>query len=562
MRANIPDLDKLLAEKGGHINAAAYCRVSTDSEEQLTSFKNQQAYFSELFEGNNSVTLIKVYADEGLSGTTLNKRAAFQEMLESAYSGEIDLIVMKEVSRFARNTADFHTIINKLRNSRVAVAFLNTSYNTLYMSAGDIAALSIASVIAEMESRNTSERVKWGQRQQMAKGVVFGRREMLGYRIDGTEMTIVPEEADVVRLIFSMFVNEGNGTSVIANKLHDMGIPSFRHKRWTNTVILRVLRNEKYVGDLCQQKTFTPDCLSHAKKYNRGQVEKVYIRDHHEPIIDRKTWDLAQAELARRSPSEEEKKKYSNRYWCSGKLTCGECGATFVNRKHTKARAEKAKGDYLAWRCGEAAQHGARKQLPTGEWQGCCAPSVNNKVLLAAVGFVMKLLQQDNKALIDSLRKELAAVFKESDTVKSVDYTAKIEEVEGLKRKAVDLCLKGIITENELSDQKAYYDRQISEYRQKQAAVKKQEQMVREYEGRLNDCIKAVKTMLDYDSPDDTVCGRLLERIVVYKDNRLSVKLNNLPYTFDLRYQTSGKLDKFRVDFTLAESGIHIEQFS
>ena len=558
MKVNIPDLEKMLENKGGHLNAAAYCRVSTDKEEQLSSFKNQKEYFSTLFDGDDRITLVKVYADEGLSGTTLRKREAFQEMIDSAYNGDIDLIVIKEVSRFARNIADFHTIINNLRKHQVAVVFLNTSYNTLYMSSGDLIGLSVTSVIAEAESRTTSERVKFGQRRQMEKGVVFGRREMLGYRINGTEMTIVPEEAEVVRLIFNMYVNEGMGTTVIANTLHKMGIPSFRGKRWQNTVILRILKNEKYVGDLCQQKTYTPDCLSHAKKYNTGQLETVYIRDHHEPIIDLETWDKAQLELKRRAPSEEEKKKYSNRYWCSGKFKCGECGAAFVNRKHTKERAAKSKGEYLAWRCGEAAQHGARKRLPTGEYQGCSAPSVNNKVLLAGVGFVLKLIQINKNDIISGLQTEIEEVLSANNGSASVDFSAEIAEYETLKRKAIDLLVRGVITEDELADQKAYYDEKIAELMSRQSAVQERELKVKEDKRRLESCIKTVKSMLDFNEPNELVCGKLLEKITVCKDNRLIIKLNILPYTFELLYKTSGRLDNYRVGFELAENGIKL----
>ena len=152
--------------------------------------------------------------------------------------------------------------------------------------------LAIMSSIAQEESRKTSERVKWGQKRQMEQGVVFGR-SMLGYDVDGGKMTINEEGAKVVRLIFHKFVNEGKGTHVIARELREEGISPMRVKEWSNTVILRVIRNEKYCGDLVQKKTYTPDFLSHEKKYNRGQEEFVIIKDHHEPIISRELFDEA-----------------------------------------------------------------------------------------------------------------------------------------------------------------------------------------------------------------------------------------------------------------------------
>ena len=165
--------------------------------------------------------------------------------------------------------------------------------------------LAIMSSIAQEESRKTSERVKWGQKRQMEQGVVFGR-SMLGYDVEGGKMTINEEGAKVVRLIFHKFVNEGKGTHVIARELREEGISPMRVKEWSNTVILRVIRNEKYCGDLVQKKTYTPDFLSHEKKYNRGQEEFVIIKDHHEPIISRELFDEANRILDAKSLSQEE----------------------------------------------------------------------------------------------------------------------------------------------------------------------------------------------------------------------------------------------------------------
>ena len=163
--------------------------------------------------------------------------------------------------------------------------------------------LAIMSSIAQEESRKTSERVKWGQKRQMEQGVVFGR-SMLGYDVEGGKMTINRDGAKVVRLIFHKFVNEGKGTHVIARELREEGINPMRVKEWSNTVILRVIRNEKYCGDLVQKKTYTPDFLSHEKKYNRGQEEFVIIKDHHEPIISRELFDEANRILDAKSLSQ------------------------------------------------------------------------------------------------------------------------------------------------------------------------------------------------------------------------------------------------------------------
>lgn len=164
--------------------------------------------------------------------------------------------------------------------------------------------LAIMSSIAQEESRKTSERVKWGQKRQMEQGVVFGR-SMLGYDVKDGKMTINEDGAKIVRLIFRKFVDEGKGTHVIARELREEGINPMRVKEWSNTVILRVIRNEKYCGDLVQKKTYTPDFLSHEKKYNRGQEEFVILKDHHEPIISRELFDKANRILDAKSLSQE-----------------------------------------------------------------------------------------------------------------------------------------------------------------------------------------------------------------------------------------------------------------
>ena len=168
--------------------------------------------------------------------------------------------------------------------------------------------LAIMSSIAQEESRKTSERVKWGQKRQMEQGVVFGR-SMLGFDVKNGKMTINEEGAKIVRLIFHKFVDEGKGTHVIARELREEGINPMRVKEWQNTVILRVIRNEKYCGDLVQKKTYTPDFLSHEKKYNRGQEEFVIIKDHHEPIISRELFEKANRILDAKSLSPEGKAK-------------------------------------------------------------------------------------------------------------------------------------------------------------------------------------------------------------------------------------------------------------
>ena len=279
------------------LRVAAYCRVSTDSRDQANSFASQQTFFRSYIEKHREWTLCGIFADSGASGTSTSKRPEFLRLMEHAQQGAVDLIITKEISRFARNTLDSIYYTRTLRRLGVGVIFLSDGINTLE---GDAELrLAILSSLAQEESRRTSERGKWGQRRRMEQGVVFGR-SMLGYDVRGGVMTVNPEGAEVVRRIFSKFLDEGKGVWRIARELDEEGVRPMRAEKWNRSVVLRILRNEKYCGDLVQQKTCTPDFLTHEKKANHGQEEFVILRGHHEPIISRERFERANTLLDER----------------------------------------------------------------------------------------------------------------------------------------------------------------------------------------------------------------------------------------------------------------------
>lgn len=280
------------------LRVAAYCRVSTDREDQANSFENQRRYFMACIERNPGWVLQHIYADEGISGTSTKKRRQFNAMIAAARAGEIDLILTKEVSRFARNTLDTLTYTRELCRRGVGVLFLIDNIDTRQQD-GELR-LTIMSSIAQEESRKTSQRVKWGQTRRMEQGVVFGG-SLLGYDVRDGQMTLNPAGAETVRLIFHKCLQEHKSAAVIAGELRAARIPSSRGcVKWSAATVWKILKNEKYCGDLVQKKTYTPDYLTHEKRYNRGQERFVVIRDHHVPIIDRDTWEAVQRELTGR----------------------------------------------------------------------------------------------------------------------------------------------------------------------------------------------------------------------------------------------------------------------
>ena len=271
---------------------------------------------------------VGVYYDNGYSGTNTDNRIGFKNMLKDCAKGKIDFIVTKSVSRFARNTIDTLNYVRKLKESNIGIYFEEENINTLDMN-GELL-LTILSSISQQESLNLSNHVNYGTRMKMQRGEPCGTVKCYGYNYDNETgiMTINEEEAKVIRMIVKWYL-EGDGTSKIANRLNDMGIPSSKNmtKVWRNESITRILKNEKIKGDLLIGKYYTPDPLSHKRKRNNGAKDMYYVHNHHEPIISKEEWKKIMEEMERRSNKYNNNKEqtYLNRYGMSGKLKCGYC---------------------------------------------------------------------------------------------------------------------------------------------------------------------------------------------------------------------------------------------
>jgi len=513
--------------------------VSTDKDDQANSLENQIVYYSEFVKRFDNWTLGDVYYDEGITGTSIKKRDGFNRMIQDAVSGKIKLIITKEVSRFARNTVDALKYTRKLNEYGVGVYFVNDNINTLD-SEGELR-LTLMAALAQEESRKTSERVKWGQKRQMEKGVVFGR-DMLGYRVKNGKLFLQADEAEVVKLIFHKYLNEGKGTFIIAKELLSCGIKPVRSREWSNTMILKILRNEKYVGDLLQKKTFTPDYLTHAKKYNRGQEEQVYIKDHHEPIIDRDTWDKTQAELARRSPTEEQKVKYFNRYWSSGKVDCGECGQRFISCPRNYKSGER----YRAWRCHAAANKGVKKIDDFGNMVGCDSKSINDRSLATCVQYAIKFIQNNKDELVKEMLDELAIVSANTEPIDTTALTAKLSDLQAKKRRAIDLVLEGIISKEELKEQTQHYDLEMSDLTKRLAEIQNVNLLQENQVVNLQSYVSEIENIMGFGCENMELYRELVDKITIYKDNILDVKLKCIPCALKIQYHTEGRKGNFK----------------
>lgn len=524
------------------LRVAAYCRVSTDKDDQANSLISQRKYFVNYITCHDDWVLNDIYFDEGISGTQTRKRAGFNAMIEEAMQGGIDLILTKEVCRFARNTVDTLSYTRKLKDKGIGVIFTIDNIDTRD-SDGELR-LTIMASIAQEESRKTSERVKWGQKRRMEQGIVFGR-DLIGYTVQNGELAINEEEAPIVRAIFYKYTNEGKGTHVIARELLEEGLRPKRVKLWSNTVILRVLRNEKYVGDLCQKKTYTPNYLTHAKKYNRGNEEMVYLKDHHEPIIDRDLWNRTQEELMRRSPSEGEKSRHSNRYWCSGKLYCGLCGRRFVSRTKKLKNGEI----YRAWRCYAAANHGAGKVSDTGEKIGCENGSMNERALLACVHYCVCLLQMDLKDLKKEILQEIKAV-KGSVEKKPVSMCIreKMDNLNIKKRKAIDFMLDGLISKPDFQEQVKWYEEQLAELAAMLDNVQKENKLLSKQMSGEVQYMTALDEIMTFDEINSSLYREILDKIVICPGNVVEVWLKCVPFGMKLTIHSYGRTKAYTTE--------------
>ncbi|ORU01507.1 Phage integrase (Site-specific recombinase) [Anaerovibrio sp. JC8] len=305
---------------------AAYARVSTDNEEQLTSYNAQVSYYSEYIKANAEWDFAGVYTDEGISGTSTKNRDGFNSMIADAMNGRIDLILTKSVSRFARNTVDTLTTVRKLRDRGVEVYFEKENIHTLDAK-GELL-ITIMSSLAQEESRSISENVKWGQRKGYADGKVsLGYSRFLGYDKgpDGT-LVVNEEQAKTVKLIYKLYLS-GLSLKAIGEELMNRGLKSPSGKeKWHKNTIMSILTNEKYKGDALLQKTYSTDFLSKKRIKNRGEVQQYYVENDHEAIIEPEMYDLVQREIARRA---EGGNKFSSSNIFSGRIKCGCCGSWF-----------------------------------------------------------------------------------------------------------------------------------------------------------------------------------------------------------------------------------------
>ena len=388
------------------LRVAAYCRVSTKQEEQLHSYETQVKHYTERIQAENGWILEGIYADKGITGTSYKKRDEFNRMIRRCKQGKIDMIIVKSIARFARNTVDCLKFVRMLNDLNVVVYFEEQGIYSNQPGAEFY--ITIYGSIAQSESENISANVKWGKARSAKEGnVPFHYKNFLGYRKGAdSKPEIDPEEAETIRFIYERFL-AGDSLSGIAQKLNDLQVPTPSGKGlWQNSTIQSILSNEKYVGDVLMQKTFQQDCISRKTIRNTGQRTMYLVPDHHEAIIDRKTYNAVQTELARRNALKGNTQKstsgrscYTPKYALSDRLICGECG-TLYRRCTWVNRGKK----HIVWRCISRFDYGKKYCHDS--------PSVDEQQLQQTILRAINSIMSEKPALVRQVTENLQVVIR------------------------------------------------------------------------------------------------------------------------------------------------------
>ena len=404
---------------------AAYCRVSTDREEQEHSFETQKAMYTEMIMMKPTWQMAGIYADEGITGTVAKKRPGFMKMIEDCRKGKIDMIVTKSVSRFSRNNLDCLMYVRELKQLGIPIIFEKEGINTIQVSSELL--LTLFGALSQAESESISMNVKLGIRQSLKNGNVrFSYKTFLGYRkgADG-QPEIVPEQADIVRRIYNDFL-AGATYLEIAKRLTEENVPTMGGgNRWFSERIKSILKNEKYKGDALLQKTYITDPISKRVKKNNGELPMYYVENSHPAIIERRIFDRVQEEIARRVGKKKVKQtgtktelgRYSGKYALTELLYCGECGTPY--RRCTWSRNGKKK---IVWRCVSRLDYG-KKYCKN-------SPSVEESRLHNAIAAAITKKANSEEINIGGIMDHIESFGSQRDTDGIIQRQRRIAEIE------------------------------------------------------------------------------------------------------------------------------------
>ena len=492
------------------MNIAAYCRVSTDKEDQLNSLETQKEFFLE-YTKRTGDNLIKLYADEGISGTKIKNRKEFQHMLSDAEKGLFDMVVVKDISRFARNTVDLLQSVRKLKALGIETQFLTANMTSMGNSEF---VLTIFGALAQEESANTSKRIKFGKKMNAEKGrvpnIVYGYDKTIG---DYFNLSINEEEAKVIRQMYKWYTEEGFGGAKIANMLNERGIKTKRGNNWSQNSVCRILTNEIYTGKIINGKEEVADFLTGQRKEKDESEWLVTIRPELR-IIDDEIFDRAQEILKGRHDSfKMTHERQSNKHLFSTLIKCKDCGWSF------RRTVRQYKNTYIRWVCSGHNGRGA-DSCPN-------AITVDEEELIQVLQEYFQDVLSKKKKVIDYVIKEFQRVYKAKD--ENVEYekelTAELNRLRRSREKYMDMYTDDLISREELNEKiggmRKEIDRLENELKMVSYNLTKGEQL----EAILNSTFKEMEDITDVHEMTNTQLKRLINKIEVDKDGNVDIYL-------------------------------------
>ena len=496
---------------------AVYARVSTASEMQASSYEIQVSHYKDYVSKNPAWTLVDVYADEGISGTSTKNRTEFNRMIQDCEEGRIDYILTKSISRFARNTLDCISIIRRLKGLKSPIGVLFEKENIDTLDSKSELFLTILSSMAQEESRSVSENTKWGVQKRFQQGIVhMPTTFFLGYDTNEEgEIVIDEEQAKVVKRIFREFL-EGKGCPTIAKGLMKDGLKTGKgNTTWTSDAVYKILKQEKYQGHCLAQKTVTTSYLTHKRVRNRGHQPQYYVKNTHPAIISEETFEAAQQEMKRRSlmmrdPDEKYRQHYSGVSHFSNQYFCGECGRPVIRRRMTSTR--KGEKYYIsAWQCRVTAGR------DPDNYKDCKTSYVHETDLENAFMKIISEMKDNPDAVIEEAQKVIAKV---SLSLPEQQRLAELNtQIEAVADRISDLAAKDSTTNDAIYDatlRHLIYEQEIlqqerdslEDYMQEQLYLEKQLQS-------LLDLLEEAEELEDFDVK---LFKNTVERGIIYKE--------------------------------------------
>ena len=505
-------------DKYHQLRVAAYCRVSTELEEQQNSYQVQIAYYTDLINKKKEWTLAGIFADEGISGTQTKKRTEFNRMIRMFRNKKIDLVITKSISRFARNTVDCLEYVRQLKDLGIGVIFEKENINTLTMTSEFMIAL--YGSFAQAESESISKNVSWGKEKAYREGKVqFQYKHLLGYKkgADG-KPEIIPEEAETVKLIYTMFL-DGHSMKNIALILHVKGIHTKTGStEWRTNTITRILQNEKYVGDALLQKTFTSDCITHKVVKNHGERPMYLVTNHHDPIIDRDTYNRVQQELARRNSKRKisdktvtEQGKYSSKYALSELLICGHCGTPY-RRTTWAARGKKQ----IVWRCLSRLEHG-KKYCPD-------SPTIKEEQLHRGILRAINNYYSCRNDIVRILKANIGSVLECQGQEEILSVEKRLKEIDQARTDLVNLIASGGCDEDKLDSEFAKLYAEEQGLSERLTMLKSQNKTSEETQAKLDKIMDMIEhEKFELETFDNVLIRKLIECVKILSKTEILV---------------------------------------